>query len=164
MTAFEFHDQLIDLQPSLMKYAHRLKLGSADAQDLVQDTFLKVLLNREKFIDKGYLKAWTYTIMKNTFINNYRRNISHNSNFEINDATLFINQKKAPGADNPDSVYSHMEINQNIEMMNNKLSVPFQMYVQGYKYKEIAQAINLKLGTVKNRIFQARQILMDRLQ
>jgi RNA polymerase sigma-70 factor (ECF subfamily) len=49
-------------------------------------------------------------------------------------------------------------------MLNKKLSVPFQMYIEGYKYKEIADAINLKLGTVKNRIFQARQVLMDRLQ
>jgi RNA polymerase sigma-70 factor (ECF subfamily) len=164
MTAFEFHDQLIDLQPSLMKYAHRLRLGTADAQDLVQETFLKVLLNREKFVDKGYLKAWTYTIMKNTFINNYRRHVSRNSNAEITDSTLFINQKKAPSADNPDSVYSHMEITKSIEKMNKKLSIPFQMYIEGYKYKEIADTINIKLGTVKNRIYQARREMMDRLQ
>jgi RNA polymerase sigma-70 factor (ECF subfamily) len=164
MTAFEFHDQLIDLQPSLMKYAHRLRLGTADAQDLVQETFLKVLLNREKFVDKGYLKAWTYTIMKNTFINNYRRHVSRNSNSEITDTTLYISQKKAPNADNPDSVYSHLEISQNINMLNKKLREPFQMYLDGYKYKEIADTINIKLGTVKNRIFQARKEMMDRLQ
>jgi RNA polymerase sigma factor (sigma-70 family) len=164
MTAFEFHAQLIDLQPNLMKYAHRLRLGSADAKDLVQETFLKVLLNKDKFVDKGYLKAWTYTIMKNTFINNYRRNISRNTNAEITDTTLYITQKKAPSSDNPDSVYSYKEINQSIERMNSKLSIPFKMYLDGYKYKEIADEINLKLGTVKNRIFQARQVLMNQIQ
>ena len=164
MTAFEFHNQLIDLQPNLMKYAHRLRLGSDDAKDLVQETYLKVLLNKDKFVDKGYLKAWTYTIMKNTFINNYRRNVSRNTNAEITDTTLYITQKKAPSADNPDSVYSFKEISERIERMNSKLSIPFKMYLDGYKYKEIADKINLKLGTVKNRIFQARQILMDEIQ
>lgn len=164
MTAFEFQNQLIELQPSLMKYAHRLKLGSDDAKDLVQETFLKVLLNKDKFVDRGYLKAWTYTVMKNTFINNYRRNLRSNKNTEISDTTLYIHHKKAPNSDNPDSVYSHKEINNIIQSMNHKLSIPFQMYLDGYKYKEIADSINIKLGTVKFRIFQARQVLMGKMQ
>lgn len=164
MTAFEFQNQLIDLQPSLMKYAHRLRLGSDDAKDLVQETFLKVLLNKDKFVDKGYLKAWTYTVMKNTFINNYRRAMSGKINSEISDATLFIHHRKAPNEDSPDSVYSHKEITNCIQEMNQKLRVPFQMYLDGYKYKEIADTINLKLGTVKFRIFQARQVLMAKMQ
>ena len=164
MTAFEFQSQLIDLQPSLMKYAHRLRLGSDDAKDLVQETYLKVLLNKDKFVDKGYLKAWTYTVMKNTFINNYKRSVSGKINTELNDAILFIHHRKAPNADSPDSVYYCKEITQFIHEMHQKIRVPFQMYLDGYKYKEIADKINLKLGTVKFRIFQARQVLMAQMQ
>ena len=57
MTAIEFSDQLLGLEQSLLKYAYRLRLNNADAKDLVQETFLKVLLNREKFVDTGLLKS-----------------------------------------------------------------------------------------------------------
>lgn len=164
MTAIEFCNQLLDLEKSLMKFANRLRLSSADAKDLVQDTFLKVLLNRDKFVDTGYLKAWTFTIMRNTFINSYRHNVLQNTFCDHTDASFFINQTTAPYSDNPDSVYSAMEIAQSIDQMNDKYRVPFQMYIDGYKYQEIADKIKLKIGTVKSRIFLARQILIAQIQ
>jgi RNA polymerase sigma-70 factor, ECF subfamily len=163
MKAIEFSNQLLDLEQSLMNYAYRLKLGNDDARDLVQETYLKALLNRDKFADMGYLKAWTITIMRNTFINNYRHNVLHNTHCDRTDELLYINQKKCYGSDDPDSIYSVAEITKNIEKLKDKFRVPFKMYVAGYRYREIADTINLNIGTVKSRIFLARKVLMNQL-
>jgi RNA polymerase sigma-70 factor (ECF subfamily) len=163
MKATEFSEQLLDMEPSLLKYANRFKLGDADSRDLVQETFLKAILSRDKFVDKGYLKAWTFTIMRNTFINNYRHNVLHNTHCERTDESFHINQTKSSDSDNPDSVYSVIEINQRIEQLKDKFSVPFKMYIAGFRYKEIADTINLNIGTVKSRIFLARKLLMKQL-
>jgi RNA polymerase sigma-70 factor, ECF subfamily len=164
MTAIEFSDHLLDLEQSLLKYAYRLRLNTADAKDLVQETYLKVLMNREKFVDTGYLKAWIFTIMRNTFINSYRHNVLHNIHYDHTEESIFISQSKASESDNPDSEYSYQEISQSIERMNVKFRVPFKMYLEGYKYKEIADSVKLKIGTVKSRIFLARKLLMNQIQ
>ena len=163
MKANEFYNQLLDLEQSLMNYAYRLKLGNDDARDLVQETYLKALLNRDKFVDNGYLKAWTITIMRNTFINNYRHNVLHNTHCDRTEESFYINQTKCSGSDNPDSIYSVTEITKNIEQLKDKFRVPFKMYVAGYRYREIANTINLNIGTVKSRIFLARKVLMNQL-
>jgi len=163
MTAIEFSDQLLGLEKSLLKYAYRLSLNTADAKDLVQETYLKVLLSQDKFVDTGYLKAWIFTIMRNTFINNYRHNVLHNTHCDRTDESLFIIQTIASDSDNPDSAYSLKEISQSIEQMNVKFRVPFMMYLEGYKYKEIADSVRLKIGTVKSRIFLARKLLMNQI-
>ena len=164
MTAIEFCEQLLNLEHSLLKYAYRLRLNRTDAKDLVQETFLKVLMSRDKFVDTGYLKAWTFTIMRNTFINNYRHNILQNTCCDSTDESFFINQKKSSGSDDPDSAYSVIEITHSIEQLNDKFRIPFKMYIEGYKYKEIADTVNLKIGTVKSRIFLARKVLMNHLR
>ena len=163
MEANKFYSQLLDLEQSLMNYAYRLKLGNDDARDLVQETYLKALLNRDKFVDNGYLKAWTITIMRNTFINNYRHNVLHNTHCDRTEESFYINQTKCLGSDNPDSIYSVTEITKNIEQLKDKFRVPFKMYVAGYRYREIANTINLNIGTVKSRIFLARKVLMNQL-
>jgi RNA polymerase sigma factor (sigma-70 family) len=163
MEANEFYNQLLDLEQSLMNYAYRLKLGNDDARDLVQETYLKALLNRDKFVDNGYLKAWTITIMRNTFINNYRHNVLHNTHCDRTEESFYINLTKCSGSDNPDSIYSVTEITKYIEQLKDKFRVPFKMYVAGYRYREIANTINLNIGTVKSRIFLARKVLMNQL-
>jgi RNA polymerase sigma-70 factor, ECF subfamily len=162
MTAIEFSKQLINLERSLLKYALRLKLNGADAKDLVQETFLKVLLSRDKFVNKGYFKAWTFTIMKNTFISDYRRITVQNTYNNI-DQSYFSNPFKTSGVESPESAYSVVEIAQNIEQLNEKFRVPLKMYIEGYKYKEIAETLNLKIGTVKCRIFLSRKQLKNQL-
>jgi RNA polymerase sigma factor (sigma-70 family) len=163
MTTTQFSQQLVGLEQSLLKYAFHLRLDSDDARDLVQDTFLKAILNRDKFVDDGYLKAWTFTIMRNTFINNYRHNVMRRTLCDRTDESFYINQTKSPASDNPDSAYSFKEINKSIEQLKDKLRIPFKLYVEGYKYKEIADTTRLKVGTVKSRIFLARKALMNHL-
>jgi RNA polymerase sigma factor (sigma-70 family) len=164
MTSIEFCGQLLDLEQSLFKYAIWLRLNSEDAKDLVQETFLKVLQSRDKFVDIGFFKAWALTIMRNTFINNYRHNVLQNTYCDRTDESFFINKTKASDSDNPDSAYSYIEITQSIEQLNVKFRVPFKMYIEGFKYKEISDMIKLKLGTVKSRIFIARKLLIDQME
>lgn len=163
MTAIEFSEQLLGMESSLLKYANRFKLGYADSRDLVQETFLKAILNRDKFVDNGFFKAWTYTIMRNTFINNYRHNVLHSIHSDRTDDSLSVRQAFSSDSENPDSSYSVNEINQKIGQLKDNFRVPFQMYVAGYKYREIADAINLNIGTVKSRIFLAKKLLMYQL-
>ena len=73
MGTLDFQHELVNIQDSLMKFAYSLTLNKEDAEDLVQETSLKALKHRDKFVYKSSLKAWTFTILKNTFINNYRR-------------------------------------------------------------------------------------------
>lgn len=163
MSENEFGKQLTILEKGLYNYARSLKLSTDDAKDLVQETFLKAILNRDKYSDKGFLKAWTISIMRNTFINNYRRNTLMNQKIDQTNDSYFINQTNSIAQENPDSDYSFKEISNNIELLNKKFRIPFKMYVEGYKYKEISKTINVNIGTVKSRIFFARKELKDRL-
>jgi RNA polymerase sigma-70 factor (ECF subfamily) len=151
------------MEQSLQKYAYRLTLDNADSRDLVQETFLKAILNRDKFVDNGYLKAWIFTIMRNTFINRYRHNALQNTFCDRPEESFKIMQTKSSDSENPDSVYSVIEISQKIEQLKENFRVPFKMYIAGYRYREIADKINLNIGTVKSRIFLARKILMSQL-
>ena len=163
MTSIEFSQQLLDMEQSLQKYAYRLTLDNADSRDLVQETFLKAILNRDKFVDNGYLKAWIFTIMRNTFINRYRHNALQNAYCDRPEELFKIMQTKSSDSENPDSAYSVIEISQKIEQLKENFRVPFKMYIAGYRYREIADKINLNIGTVKSRIFLARKILMSQL-
>jgi RNA polymerase sigma-70 factor, ECF subfamily len=163
MNSIDFSEQLLGMEKSLQKYAYRLTSDNAEARDLVQDTFLKAILNREKFIDKGFLKAWTFTIMRNTFINNYRHTTLQNTRCDRQDDSFQTIQTISSDSDSPDSAYSVIEINQKIDLLKDTFRVPFKMYIAGFRYKEIADRINLNLGTVKSRIFLARKILMNQL-
>ena len=130
MNALQFKKNLLGMQENMMNFALMLTANREDAQDLMQDTTLKVLDNQEKFIDNVNFKGWVLTIMRNIFINNYQI----------------------------------QEISKAIENLNKDLKFPFSMYVSGYKYNEIAEKLGLPLGTVKSRIFFARQELQKTLK
>lgn len=163
MTTIEFCSQLLSLENSLLKYAYRFNLKGADAKDLVQETYLRVLINREKYVDNKKFKSWAFTIMKNTFVDSYRRGLRKAAyTVQLNESFL-LSIPEPVGYDNPDSSYHAGEIKQNIENLNDKLRLPFKMYVEGYKYSEIADELDLKIGTVKNRIFLSRKQLMSQM-
>ncbi len=163
MTSVEFYDKLLDLERSLMKFAFRLTLKKTDAKDLVQETFLKVLMSKDKYINNENFKAWTFTIMKNTFINNYRRSFRQNTYLDQTKESFFINQTETVCSDDPDSEYLALEITQSIEQLRDIFRIPLKMHINGYKYKEIADELNLNIGTVKSRIFLSRKQLKYQL-
>lgn len=161
MTAIEFNHQLVSLEDKLARFALTLTSNREDAKDLLQETMFKALAYREQFVQYTNLKAWTYTIMKNTFINNYRRTARQNTTFDNTRDLYFINQNSDTANTSPEVSLSEKEIHRVIESLEDEFRIPFKMHTEGYKYKEIARTLNLKIGTVKSRIFFTRKKLMD---
>ncbi len=164
MTDSEFSDQLLLLEEKLNRFALRLTANKDDAKDLLQDTFLKALAYRNQFEESTNLKAWAYTIMKNTFINNYRKTTRQNTTFDNTKDLFFLSTNKDTFNSEPDSTYQEKEINRAIDQLSNEFKVPFRMHTDGYKYKEIADMLGLKIGTVKSRIFFTRKKLIETLR
>lgn len=163
MTAIEFNYNLMNLEKPLRSFAYTLTTNVEDAKDLYQETVLKAILNRELFIDPSNMKAWVYTIMKNTFINLYRKNSRHN------DYTTSERQKKTVNDfynfthEQPESEYSYKEIVASIGTLEEQYSEPLRLYTQGFKYREIADMLHIPIGSVKSRIFNARKMLSGKL-
>ena len=164
MTAMEFNHQLISLETKLSRFAMSLTANKAEAQDLLQETYLKALSHRDKFVGYSNLKAWAFTIMKNTFINNYRKAKKENTHNDTTKNLFFLNMSRELSPSRPDSEFSTYEITRQIESLSDEFKQPFKMFLSGYKYKEIADELDLKIGTVKSRIFFTRKKLMESLK
>jgi RNA polymerase sigma-70 factor (ECF subfamily) len=164
MTAIEFNKQVLGFRSALKYFALNLTMNDEDAKDLLQETLLKAMTYRDKFREKTNLKAWLYTIMKNTFINNYRRNIKSNTIMDNTKDLYFINIPQNSGFASPESTFNTKEINKIIDTLEDEYKVPFTMFVDGFKYKDIAEELELPIGTVKSRIFLARKKLMEQLK
>jgi RNA polymerase sigma factor (sigma-70 family) len=164
MTAIEFNQQLVNQKTPLKNFAYSLTMNSEEAQDLVQETFLKALKYRDKFADATNLKAWLYTIMKNTFINTYRRSVKTRQIITQTDDLSIV--RPANGSNGPDanSQINIKQINNAINALEDEYKIPFTRYSDGFKYKEIADELDLPIGTVKSRIFLARKKLMQDLK
>jgi RNA polymerase sigma-70 factor (ECF subfamily) len=160
MTTQEFTKNLIGMKSNLHRFAMSLTSDRDSALDLVQDTYLKAITYKDKFVDYTNLKAWVFTIMKNTFINNYRRNVKENTLIDGTQDLYYINMPHDKGFISPESSYAEEEIEKAIDSLSDEFRIPFRMHINGYKYKEIADELNLKIGTVKSRIFFTRQKLM----
>ena len=164
MSNNDFNTELIGLSNSLEFFALSLTRNDEDAKDLVQETMVKAITYRDKFVEKTNLKAWCYTIMKNTFINNYRRAIKANTIIDQTEDLYFLNSKRSEDGTVPDSALAYKEIRSKVDALEDDYRIPFEMHNKGYKYKEIADYLDLPIGTVKSRIFLARRRLMDQLK
>ncbi len=162
METTSFNSELMSLQSSLERFAMGLTGNREDAKDLVQETLLKALTSQDKYQSNTNLKAWTFTIMKNTFINTYRKNVKHGMVLDGSDNQYLMNGHTTQLT--PESDLAHSEVSRKISQLEPDFRIPFQMHTQGYKYKEIAEKLNLKIGTVKSRIFFSRQKLMAALK
>lgn len=147
-----------------MNFALMLTANRDDAQDLLQDTALKVLDNQDKFVDNVNFKGWVLTVMRNIFINNYHKVVRVQTVVDSSVDLYNLDVVNDAGFDSPDKAYNIQEITKVINALNDDLKMPFSMFVSGYKYNEIADKLNLPLGTVKSRIFFARQELQKKLQ
>jgi len=164
MSTLEFNTEVLNLSKPLKYFALNLTSNDEEAKDLLQETLLKAISNKERFVEKTNLKAWLYTIMKNIFINNYRRNVKANTLLDSTKDLYFINIPQSNGATAPESRYAEREIRARIAALSDEYKIPFNMYFEGYKYKEIADYLDLPIGTVKSRIFLARRQLMAGLK
>ncbi len=164
MTALEFGYLLQQYEQKLKLYALKLTTNLDDAQDLVQETMLKALKYKSKFSEGTNFGAWMHTIMKNTFINQYRRNKKRLVTTDPTEDQVYLNNSRYTSEYPSDHLTMHKEIKQTIEQLDNKYKEPFQMHFAGYKYQEIADQLHLPVGTVKSRIFTARNLLSTQLR
>lgn len=162
MTTVDFRQKLTSLQANMLNFAYMLTSDREDAADLMQDTMLKVLDNADKFTDNSNFKGWVFTIMRNIFINNYRRGVRTATIVDTTDNLYHLNLSQDSGIESPEGSYGAAEIAAAIGEFPDDYRIPFSMHVQGYKYAEIAEHMGLPLGTVKSRIFFARRKLQER--
>ncbi|MCS7004716.1 MAG: RNA polymerase sigma factor [Cytophagales bacterium] len=163
MTIAEFSQNIGKLQNSLKPFALRLTKDVDDAYDLLQETMMKAYTNRDKFTEGTNLKAWLYTIMKNTFITNYQRNARRNTFIDTTDNLRFINSSESITYNLATSNFAVADIEREIEKLDESYRIPFVMHFRGFKYHEIAERLKIPIGTVKNRIHIARKELKDKL-
>ena len=156
-----FEQALTEQRDALCRYAYLLTTDSNKADDLVQETFYKALKYRNRFQSNSNLKAWLFTIMKNTFINDYRRQGRINSVIDADAHDFVVNNRKSD--DNPERDLRLKEVNNMINSLDPAYKVPFLMYENGYKYQEISNELGLCLGTVKSRIHFSRKKLVKML-
>jgi len=164
MTTLEFSYSLTKLSTSLKPFALKLTRDMDDANDLLQDTMVKAFTNKDKFTDGTNLKAWLYTIMKNTFITNYQRMIRRGTFVDTTENLHFINSGSAVIENGVFGDFTMKDITKAIDKLDEVYKSPFLMHYKGFKYHEIAIQLNIPIGTVKNRIHIARKILKDDLK
>ncbi len=162
MESNNFQANLMKLQGNLLNFAYMLTSNRDDAYDLLQDTTLKALDNKEKYVDNTNFKGWVFTIMRNIFINNYRRVARAATVVDTTENLYHLNLSQDSGLETPEGSFGAKEITAYINEFPDEYRVPFSMHVAGYKYNEIAEKMELPLGTVKSRIFFARQKLQKR--
>jgi RNA polymerase sigma-70 factor (ECF subfamily) len=163
MTTIEFNTMVTRQAESLKQYALRFTHDSEDANDLVQDTILKALSYCNKFKEGTNLKGWLYTIMKNTFINKYRRFVKIGSMVIQSDEIPYANLMYSASNNLGESKFIMEDIRTALEKLSDEYYVPFSMYFDGHKYHEIAEHLTIPIGTVKTRIHVARKLLKKSL-
>lgn len=159
-TVLPFEVQLEAHASLLRNFALKLTQEINDANDLVQETYLKAMKYSAKFQEGTNLKGWLMTIMRNTFINGYRRNTKRQTFMDTQEEQYIIDSAKTFNTfNNGESKFIRNDLNAAIEKLPKDLRIAFELNVEGYKYHEIAEEVNVPLGTVKTRIFMARRKL-----
>ncbi len=159
LTMDNFTGQLDDMKGLLLSFAYKLTKNNDDAKDLYQETAFRAIVNQEKFREGTNLKAWLFTIMRNIFINAYRKKLKNNTIFDATDNLYYLNAGSKTVGNAAESAMIMEELLQVVETLEDAIRVPFVMHYYGYKYQEIAEQLDLPLGTVKSRIFFARREL-----
>jgi RNA polymerase sigma-70 factor (ECF subfamily) len=152
------------MQPELRRFAMKLTADYEEANDLLQETSLKALDNEDKYTPDTNFKGWMYTIMRNIFINNYRKTVRDQTFIDQTDNLFHLNLPQDSGFESTEGNYDLKEIRKIVHSLPKEYRVPFSMYVSGFKYREIADKLGLPLGTVKSRIFFTRQRLQKELK
>jgi len=163
MTSYEFNSKLSGLAALLHSFAYNLTKNSEDAKDLYQETAFRALSNRDKFQPGTNFKAWMFTIMKNIFINNYRKKVKANTILDTTDNQYYLNSGSHAAGNAAEGQILLKELNTMVAALDDSIRIPFLMHFEGFKYQEIADELALPLGTVKSRIFFARKELKEKI-
>jgi RNA polymerase sigma-70 factor (ECF subfamily) len=164
MNTTVFHKNLLEVQNELLRFAYRLTANREDANDLLQETSLRALDNEDKYTPDTNFKAWMYAIMYHVFINNYRKEARKKTFVDRTDTSFFLNSLQDTGEGDMEGSYSAKEIRHVLKSLPSPLNTGILMRVSGYKYSEIAEKLNLPLGTVKSTLFSTRLKLQKELK
>lgn len=164
MEKVEFTQGILAMEQDLHRFAYKLTADRDSANDLVQDCVLHALDNREKFTYTKNLKGWMYTLMRNIFVNNYRRTVRE---MNLIDDTYSLGQQNMIEDEDSERFVSTYDIKllyRVIHAIPDDMKIPFQMFVAGFKYREIAEKLGVPMGTVKSRLFFIRKRLKEELK
>ncbi len=164
MDTAKFRRELLEVQSELQRFAYKLTADREEANDLLQETSLKALGNMEKYTPGTNFKGWVYTIMRNIFINNYRKEVRDQIFVDQTDNLFHINTSRELDYYVTDNGYDTKEIYRVVHGLPRDYRIPFLMHIAGFKYREIADRLGLPIGTVKSRIFFTRQQLQTLLK
>jgi RNA polymerase sigma-70 factor (ECF subfamily) len=164
MSTVEFNQMLVNNAEFLKPFAITLTRDSEAAKDLFQETLYRALANRDKYSVGTNIKAWLYTIMRNIFINNYRRKVKQNTIFDSTPNEFLLNQSQAVAVNGAESNLRLKDIQEAIHNLPQIFRNPFLLYFDGFKYHEIADMLGEPLGTIKSRIHFARKLLKNQIQ
>jgi RNA polymerase sigma factor (sigma-70 family) len=163
MSTLEFNKLLTFNAQSLKGFAYNFTRNVEDAEDLLQDTMVKALRYKDHFQEGTNFKGWLFTIMRNIFINNYKRRKLQNTISDQTNNQYYLNYGKV-SEDSVSSRLNEKDIHKAIAELTYEFRHPFQLFLDGFHYDEIAETMGIPMGTVKSRIFHARKRLMADLK
>lgn len=163
-TSTNFFAEIMQYENMLRPFAFSLTKSREETEDLIQDTFYRALINQEKFSEGTNIKAWLFTIMRNIFINNYRRRKKSNTVTDTSENQYLLNSTKKIEKNESERKFLSEDITKAMKQVSKDFTEPFMMYYKGFHYQEISEQLHLPLGTVKSRIFFARKELQSKLR
>ena len=165
-----FNQEFMPHINSMYNFAYRLTLDSDDAKDLLQDTYLKAFRFIDSFQQGTNAKAWLFRILKNSFINDYRKKSKEPSKVDYQEVETFYNSEDVDRQITPDLRVEALQdmIGDEISIALNSLDVDFRTVIilcdlEGFKYEEMAKILDIPIGTVRSRLHRARNLLKEKL-
>ncbi len=164
MSTVEFNRILLDNADFLKPFAVTLTKDQESAKDLLQETMYRALANEGKYNVGTNIKAWLYTIMRNIFINNYRRKARQSTVFDNSENDFLLNSRQHATDNAAEAGLRMKDIYRVVHNLPSIFKTPFLLYFEGFRYHEIAEMLHEPLGTVKSRIHFARRLLKAQIQ
>src|SRR5437588_6990786 len=173
MAADPFETEALSFLDALYRTGLRMTRSEAEAEDLVQETYIRAFRFRQQFTPGTNLKAWLFRILTNTFINQYRRKAARPETTELDDveeSILYRHMRDvSPGSSSPDPEAALIdntlssEVKDALEALPEKFRTTLLLDVEGFSYKEIAEMLDIPIGTVMSRLHRGRKFLQKRL-
>ena len=165
-----FNQEFMPHINSMYNFAYRLTLDGDDAKDLLQDTYLKAFRFIDSFQQGTNAKAWLFRILKNSFINDYRKKSKEPSKVDYQEVETFYNSDDVDRQITPDLRVESLQdmIGDEISIALYSLDVVFRTVIilcdlEGFKYEEMAKILDIPIGTVRSRLHRARNLLKEKL-
>ena len=165
-----FEEELFPHMESLKTFAYHLSYNENDADDLVQETYLKANRFMDKYDEGTNAKAWLFKILKNAYINEYRKRSKRPNKVDFEDIVNYHESEESSSAyfDLREEIFQNM-MGDEVTIAINALPIDFRTVIllcdiEGFTYEEISKIIDVPIGTVRSRLFRARNMLKEKLK